>query len=266
MGLSNKELPKLGFLYMDYVLRFFDHSNFKGWPNKIETVTYHWKNDKERFIQEVKDKKIDVLIGNVPATAYETFREIARALPNVRFIPSLDTQFSNKSKENVTRFAWKYDLPIPKTYIYYNHKNADKFLKKCEYPKIIKKSYSVEKFTPYRYLVGATVLFQQAAFFRKRAFEVAGGFNKQNRTCWDGELWLDMVKKGVKMKHVPEFWGTFRVYDGTITGGGDARWLKQYLKERARMFQATYGRDQGVGDRLANLVFRVHNKLVVLRR
>ncbi len=132
--------------------------------------------------------------------------------------------------------------------------------------KIIKKSYSVEKFTPYRYLVGATVLFQQAAFFRKRAFEAAGGFNKKNRTCWDGELWLDMVKKGVKMKHVPEFWGTFRVYDGTITGGGDARWLKQYLKERARMFQATYGRDQGVGDRLANLVFRVHNKLVVLRR
>ena len=149
MGLSNKELPKLGFLYMDYVLRFFDHSNFKGWPNKIETVTYHWKNDKDRFIKEVKRKKIDVLIGNVPATAYETFREIARALPHVRFIPSLDTQFSNKSKENVTRFAWKYDLPIPKTYVYYNHDNADKFLKKCEYPKIIKKSYGPSNYGGY---------------------------------------------------------------------------------------------------------------------
>ena len=149
MGLSNKELPKLGFLYMDYVLRFFDHSNFKGWPNKIETVTYHWKNDKERFIQEVKDKKIDVLIGNIPATAYETFREIARALPEVRFIPSLDTQFSNKSKENVTRFAWKYDLPIPKTYIYYDHKKADEALKKAKYPKIIKKSYGPSNYGGY---------------------------------------------------------------------------------------------------------------------
>ncbi len=149
MGLSNKQLPKLGFLYLDYVLRFFDHSNFKGWPNKIETVTYHWKNDKDRFIKEVKRKKIDVLIGNIPATAYETFREIARALPHVRFIPSMDTQFSNKSKENVTRFAWKYDLPIPKTYIYYNHKNADKFLKKCEYPKIIKKSYGPSNYGGY---------------------------------------------------------------------------------------------------------------------
>lgn len=149
MGLSNKELPKLGFLYMDYVLRFFDHSNFKGWPNKIETVVYHWKNDKKRFIQEVKDKKIDVLIGNVPATAYETFREIARELPHVRFIPSLDTQFSNKSKENVTRFAWKYDLPIPKTYIYYNHKQADEALKAAKYPKIIKKSYGPSNYGGY---------------------------------------------------------------------------------------------------------------------
>ncbi|WP_373004581.1 helix-hairpin-helix domain-containing protein [Sulfurimonas sp.] len=149
MGLSNKQLPKLGFLYLDYVLRFFDHSNFKGWPNKIETVTYHWKNDKDRFIKEVKRKKIDVLIGNIPATAYETFREIARELPHVRFIPSMDTQFSNKSKENVTRFAWKYNLPIPKTYIYYKHDNADKFLKKCEYPKIIKKSYGPSNYGGY---------------------------------------------------------------------------------------------------------------------
>ena len=60
VGLSNKELPKIGFLYLDYVLRFFDYSNFKGWPNKIESVTYHWGKDKERFIKEVKKKQIDV--------------------------------------------------------------------------------------------------------------------------------------------------------------------------------------------------------------
>jgi glutathione synthase/RimK-type ligase-like ATP-grasp enzyme len=147
--MKKKKLPKLGFLYMDYVLRFFDYSNFKGWPNKIEEVTYHWGDDKNRFIKEVKRKKIDVLIGNIPATAYETFREISRELPKVRFIPSLDTQFSNKSKENVTRFAWKYNLPIPKTYIYYNRKNGDKFLKTCKYPKIIKKSYGPSNYGGY---------------------------------------------------------------------------------------------------------------------
>ena len=146
---KKEKLPKIGLLYLDYVLRFFDKSNFKGWPDRIETVTYHWKNDKNRFIREVKRKKIDVLIGNIPATAYETFREIARALPNVQFIPSLDTQFSNKSKENVTRFAWKYDIPIPKTYIFYDKKKADKFIETTKYPKIVKKSYGPSNYGGY---------------------------------------------------------------------------------------------------------------------
>ncbi|MGM0518146.1 MAG: helix-hairpin-helix domain-containing protein [Campylobacterota bacterium] len=149
MKKNNQKLPKLGLLYLDHVLRFFDHSNFKGWPEKIEIVKYHWKNDKDRFIREVKRKKIEVLIGNIPATAYETFREISRALPNVRFIPSLDTQFSNKSKENVTRFAWKYDLPIPNTHIFYNRKKAKEFLKDTKYPMIIKKSYGPSNYGGY---------------------------------------------------------------------------------------------------------------------
>ena len=146
---KHKKLPKLGLLYLDYVLRFFDKSNFKGWPDKIETVTYHWKNDKDRFIKEVKRKKIDILIGNIPATAYETFREIARELPNVQFIPSLDTQFSNKSKENVTRFCWKYNIPVPKTHIFYNRQKGYKFIEKTSYPKIIKKSYGPSNYGGY---------------------------------------------------------------------------------------------------------------------
>lgn len=145
------KLPKLGFLYLDYVLRFFDHSNFKGWPDKIETVIYHWGNDKQRFIDEVRAKKIDVLIGNVPATAYETFREIAKALPHVRFVPSLETQFPNKSKENVTLFCEKHDISIPKTKIFHNDKEkAYDYLKnKATYPQIIKKSYGPSNYGGY---------------------------------------------------------------------------------------------------------------------
>ncbi len=146
---KQKKLPKIGLLYLDYVLRFFDKSNFKGWPDKIETATYHWKNDKDRFIKEVKRKKIDILIGNIPATAYETFRDISRELPNVQFVPSLDTQFSNKSKENVTRFCWKYDIPVPKTHIFYDRKKAYKFIEKTSYPKIVKKSYGPSNYGGY---------------------------------------------------------------------------------------------------------------------
>ncbi|ELR66615.1 hypothetical protein C942_04313 [Photobacterium marinum] len=142
-------LPKIGMLYLDHVLRFFDKSNFKGWPDKIEQVVYHWGNDKQRFINEVKRKKIEVLIGNIPATAYETFREIARELPEVKFIPSLDTQFSNKSKENVTHFCEKYQLPIPKTRIFYQPDEAQAFLRSTDYPKIVKRSYGPSNYGGY---------------------------------------------------------------------------------------------------------------------
>jgi len=148
MSKQNK-LPKLGFLYLDYVMRFFDYSNFKGWPDKIEAVTYHWGKDKARFINEVKRKKIDVLVGNIPATAYETFKEISEALPNVRFIPSVETQFSNKSKENVTLFCNKYNLSAPKTGIFYDKKEGDNYLKKCSYPQIVKRSYGASNYGGY---------------------------------------------------------------------------------------------------------------------
>ena len=52
--MSTTKLPTIGLLYLDHVLRFFDKSNFKGWPDKIETVCYHWGNDKARFVREVK--------------------------------------------------------------------------------------------------------------------------------------------------------------------------------------------------------------------
>jgi len=146
---KNEKLPKLGLLYLDHVLRFFDKSNFKGWSDNIEEVVYHWKNDKQRFIREVKRKNIDILIGNLPATAYETFREIARELPDVQFVPSLDTQFANKSKENVTRFAWKYDIPIPQTYIFYDKSKAETFIEETSFPKIIKKSYGPSNYGGY---------------------------------------------------------------------------------------------------------------------
>ncbi|MDF1880582.1 hypothetical protein JHD50_04575 [Sulfurimonas sp. MAG313] len=147
--MSTKKLPQLGFLYLDYVMRFFDYSNLKGWPDKIEEVTYHWKNDKDRFIKEVKRKKIEVLVGNIPATAYETFREIAKELPNVRFIPSLETQFPNKSKENVTLFCHKHGVATPQTGIFYDEKEGDAYLKKCFYPQIVKRSYGASNYGGY---------------------------------------------------------------------------------------------------------------------
>ncbi|MBF0371582.1 MAG: hypothetical protein HQL52_19255 [Magnetococcales bacterium] len=146
---SPDKLPRLGFFYLDHVLRFFNRSNFPDWPEPIETVHYHWQGDEERFIEEIKRKKIDILIGNVPATAYKTFLKMEKALPGVEFVPSLKSQFANRSKENVTLFCRENDLAIPETHIFHDQAEGVRFLKSCSYPRVIKRSYGASNYGGY---------------------------------------------------------------------------------------------------------------------
>ena len=53
-------------------------------------------------------------------------------------------------------------------------------------------------FTLDRYFYGGATWLQQATFFRRAAFEAVGGFNVNNRSCWDGELLVDMVRRGAQ--------------------------------------------------------------------
>ncbi|OQX11957.1 MAG: hypothetical protein BWK73_16325 [Thiothrix lacustris] len=143
------KLPKLGLIYLQHVWRFFDASNFKGWPEPIAIVTYQWNSPKEDFIRQVRAQGIEVLIGNIPATAYETFCAIEAALPEVRFVPSLKSQFANKSKENVTLFCHEHGLPVPHTEIFYDESQGYAYLADCVYPKIIKRSYGASNYGGY---------------------------------------------------------------------------------------------------------------------
>lgn len=73
------------------------------------------------------------------------------------------------------------------------------------------------------YAAGVCTIGQQATFFRRRAFEKAGGFNVQNRIAWDGELLVDMALTGARFATVRKVLGDFRIYGGSITGSSDYR-------------------------------------------
>lgn len=68
--------------------------------------------------------------------------------------------------------------------------------------------------------LSAMTFCQQGHFFRRSAFVASGGFNLENRTCWDVELLVDMALAGARMINVPERLGAFRLYGDTITGSG----------------------------------------------
>ena len=73
------------------------------------------------------------------------------------------------------------------------------------------------------YAHGEANIIQQATFFRRGVFEKVGGFNVNNRTCWDGELLVDMALAGARFKRTKEVFGAFRIYGDSITGSGRLR-------------------------------------------
>jgi len=86
-----------------------------------------------------------------------------------------------------------------------------------------------------RLATGTCLVCQQGTFFTRRIFERTAGFNLENRTCWDGELLVDMALAGARFAIVRRALGDLRVYRGTIT---DNIWNNGALKAvNARDFE-----------------------------
>lgn len=110
-------------------------------------------------------------------------------------------------------------------------------------------------FTIDRYFYGAATWLQQSTFFRRKAFETAGGFNMANRSCWDGELVMDMILKGAKVMYLEEDLSLFRVHPHSITGSKRHKEMMQ--ADTDRMFARAVGRGWTAMDTLRSCLFRV---------
>ena len=110
-----------------------------------------------------------------------------------------------------------------------------------------------------RYVYCACCMVQQANFFRSGAFRRVGGFNIENRTCWDWELLLDMSVIGAKFMNVEDFLGGFRLYPESITGSG--RMNLQFRMDVRRNFRKIIGRDFRWTDEVLRFFYRSTKKL-----
>jgi glycosyltransferase involved in cell wall biosynthesis len=97
-----------------------------------------------------------------------------------------------------------------------------------------------DDFNPRRYAYGVGVVVHQATFIKRRAVLAAGGYNVSNRTCWDGELLLELALTGARMSHVDDPWGMFRIHTGSITGSQRLR--NHYEADGLRLFERATGR------------------------
>lgn len=99
-----------------------------------------------------------------------------------------------------------------------------------------------DRFDLARYAAGICTIGQQATFFRRRAFDLAGGFNPSNRITWDGELLVDMALAGARFASIGNVLGDFRIYAESITGSNRHR--ERALREHERI--AGKMRGQGI--------------------
>lgn len=119
--------------------------------------------------------------------------------------------------------------------------------------------YKARDFSVNRYFFGGARWLQQSTFFRNEVFRRSPGFNVENRTCWDGELFVTMVNQGACVGYLNEDLALFRIHASSITGSG--RLNAQYLKDSRRIFEQTLGRAWGPVDHLRRLAYRTTGKL-----
>lgn len=112
-----------------------------------------------------------------------------------------------------------------------------------------------DQFAMGRCAAGAAYLVQPSTFFKRQAFERAGGFNVANRSAWDTELWFDMALTGSKFRQIEGYASIYRIHDLSITSSAAAR--NGLQKHHDEMFEKAFGRKPAPVDRLSQYTQRV---------
>jgi glycosyltransferase involved in cell wall biosynthesis len=111
-----------------------------------------------------------------------------------------------------------------------------------------------DRWSRLRFAYGASVLVQPATFFRRTAFERAGGLPRSGRVCWDMELWAAMSARGARFDLLDEFLAAFRLHESSFTGRSD---LHEVRRTHAReVMGQVRGRPESLQDRALHLFFR----------
>jgi glycosyltransferase involved in cell wall biosynthesis len=110
-----------------------------------------------------------------------------------------------------------------------------------------------------RFFYGGTQWLQQSTFFRAAAFHRSPKFNLENRTCWDGELFVHLANQGAKIGYIHADLGGFRIHEASISGSG--RMNEQYQQDCRRIFRQLRGHDWKAADKVISFFYRAEGFL-----
>lgn len=122
--------------------------------------------------------------------------------------------------------------------------------------------YKARGFTVKRFFYGGSQWLQQSVFFRAKTYLRSPKFNVENRTCWDGELFVNIANQGANIGYIQGDLAGFRIYDASISGSG--RMQKQYQADCRRIFRQIRGHDWTVADEALRFLYRAEGILIRL--
>lgn len=120
--------------------------------------------------------------------------------------------------------------------------------------RLLRYSYS-DRFSLPRYAYGTGVLMQPSTFFRASAYRRTRGFNIENRSSWDGELFVNMGSAGCRFARSGRVWSGYRLHGQSITGSAKLRTAQQQYQQR--MFNEIMRRHPGPSDWVPTAGYRV---------
>lgn len=122
--------------------------------------------------------------------------------------------------------------------------------------------YRARNFTTASFFYGGARWLQQSTFFRAEAYRGSPKFNVENRTCWDGELFVNIANQGARIGYIHADIGGFRIYEGSISGSG--RLYEQFQKDSRRIFHELTGHEWRTIDQLLCYLYRAEALLAGL--
>lgn len=123
-----------------------------------------------------------------------------------------------------------------------------------EHDRPLRNCYS-DRLSLKRYAYGAVVLMQPSTFCRSYVYQRAGGFNVENKTNWDGEIFIDMLMCGAKFGQLNRFLSCYRLQPESITS---SKKLDAGIKIYQRtIFKKIMGRERICYDAVFEVFYRL---------
>ena len=108
--------------------------------------------------------------------------------------------------------------------------------------------YRARDFSVRRFFYGGSRWLQQSTFFRAAAYHRSPKFNLENRTCWDGELSVNIANQGAEIGYIRQDLLAFAFTQ--LQSPGSGRMNEQYLKDSRRIFRQSAGHEWRANDEL----------------